>query len=309
MNTQEALQLASTHLAMHVGHTFDVFSIAKPKTMAAAINLTKIVSKLSPLVGNLIESSVVDLLNDEEQFQRCGTWKRQDPDFPDALFVGDIDPAPGIEIKAWFPLATEITARFKDSQNRFARDQTAVALLAWLPEHILYGKPTLLDVCVVPGRTVAEARDKHYHNPPDYLVIEPEDTTARTRNLQQTNTNGYKWQGTEGEFEEAKSVVDSWGEHAHTYSPTPEYQARLRELLGRFKYRLDTNYAKIDRIVHNGVEDFKTRVRGKTLYGRSLSEWAEILSTGNEKVLSEALLPILAADQGPAETQGPTTAT
>ena len=34
----------------------------------------------------------------------------------------------------------------------------------------------------------------HYHKPPDYLVFEPEDTSERTANLQQTNTNGYKLQ-------------------------------------------------------------------------------------------------------------------
>ena len=45
-----------------------------------------------------------------------GEWIRQDPGFPDALFKSSIiQPNPGIEIKAWFPFATEITARFKDS--------------------------------------------------------------------------------------------------------------------------------------------------------------------------------------------------
>ncbi len=41
-------------------------------------------------------------------------------------------------------------------------------------------------------RSIAEARDQHYHKPPDYLVVEPEDTSRRTKNLRQTNTNGYK---------------------------------------------------------------------------------------------------------------------
>jgi len=39
------------------------------------------------------------------------------------------------------------------------------------------------------GKSVAEARDKHYQST-GLLVIEPEDTRQRTRNLQQTNTNG-----------------------------------------------------------------------------------------------------------------------
>ena len=55
---------------------------------------------------------------------------------------------------------------------------------------------------------VAQARDKHYHKPPGYLVIEPEDTSLRTINLQQTNTSGYKFQGTVKQLVEAKKYVE-----------------------------------------------------------------------------------------------------
>lgn len=102
-------------------------------------------------------------------------------------------------------------------------------MLAWLPEHIIYGKPYILDVVAVSGATVAHARDTHYHNPPDYLVLEPEDTTERTRNLQQTNTNGYKLQTTDhAELAEASRIVQSWGSGGATYRSTPEYRQRLR---------------------------------------------------------------------------------
>ena len=148
---------------------------------------------------------------------------RQDPGFPDTIFQGSINPVPGFEIKAWFPLATEITARFKDSQNHFVKDNTHVAMLAWLPEKLIYGKPEILAVCVMSGKTVAAARDNHYHNPPDYIVLEPEDTTARTKNLQQTNTNGYKFQGTAKEFRRAEKFVASWGKNGRKYKPTFDY--------------------------------------------------------------------------------------
>lgn len=131
-------------------------------------------------------------------------------------YLGDL-PTPGLEIKAWFPLATEITARFKDSQNHFSFDRTYVTILAWLPDKIIYGKPRILDVCVVSGLSVAVARDTHYHNPPDYLVLEPEDTTLRTANLQQTNTSGYKFQGSVEELLEAQRIVDSWGVEGKIY--------------------------------------------------------------------------------------------
>ena len=251
--------------------------------------LVKIISKLSPLVGNLIEFSAVEFLNTLSEFSGIGNWKRQDPGFPDAIFEGDIDPQPGFEIKAWFPLSTEITARFKDSQNHFKHNQTYVVMLAWLPEYVIFGKPKIVDVVTVSGISVAKARDEHYHNPPDYLVIEPEDTTERTVNLRQTNTNGYKFQGTATEFENAKDVVTSWGPAGGQYEPTREYQAKLRELQERFRYRLDTNYAKMDRIFHTEIEAFKSRVQDTHYHSMTIKEWATLLYRGTEREKEYAL--------------------
>jgi hypothetical protein len=200
-----------------------------------------------------------------------------------------IDPKPGFEIKAWFPLATEITARFKDSQNHFKDDQTNVCMLAWLPDQLIFGKPKIIDVCVVSGRSVAESRDNHYHNPPDYLVLEPGDTTLRTRNLQQTNTNGYKWQGTDEQFEHARKLVEGWGDTGPKYSPSVEYQEQLRQLISLFPYRLDTNYAKMDRIVHGGIETFKQRVLGTEIHGLTILQWSRLLSSQSDAPIRRAL--------------------
>ena len=120
-----------------------------------------------------MSSTPVEFLNDQPEFTGLGVWKRQDPGFPDTIFEGPITPTAGFEIKAWFPLATEITARFKDSQNHFTQEQTNICMLAWLQDQLIYGKPYIIDVCVVSGGSVAKARDDHYHNPPDYLVLEP----------------------------------------------------------------------------------------------------------------------------------------
>lgn len=113
-----------------------------------------------------------------------------------------------------------------------------MVLLPWLLSHLIYGKPYLLDICIVSAKSVAEARDLHYHNPPDYLVLEPENTDKRTRNLQQTNTNGYKWQGTPSDFEEAKKIVKGWGVNGSSYKPTREYQELLRQLINLYPYRI-----------------------------------------------------------------------
>jgi hypothetical protein len=254
-----------------------------PISPNAAVNLSKVVSKLSPLLGNLIEFNTVEFLNHQPEFGPFGKWVRQDPGFPDVIFQGNVSPTPGFEIKTWFPLATEITARFRDSQNHFMHDQTHVAMLAWLPESLIFGKPKILDICVVSGLSVAASRDSHYHNPPDYLVIEPEDTSARTCNLQQTNTNGYKWQGVKEQLRQATKIVRDWGREGRKYKPTREYQAQLRQLMARFPYRLDTNYAKMDRIVHTEIEEFKTRVLASQAHGKTVRDWARILNEGSEE--------------------------
>jgi len=136
MDTRTALSVAGKHLQSLKGHVFNILTVTKPVSPNAALNLAKVISKLSPLLGNLIEFNTVEILNDKSDFKRHGTWRRQDPGFPDTIFQGSIKPVPGFEIKAWFPLATEITARFKDSQNHFTKDNTHVAMLAWLPEKV-----------------------------------------------------------------------------------------------------------------------------------------------------------------------------
>jgi hypothetical protein len=282
MDTSQALSIATEYLCKLEGHVFDLLTVEKPVSPEAAVNLSKVISKLSPLLGNLIEFNTVEYLNDKSEFKGHGIWERQDPGFPDTVFRG-ISPTPGFEIKAWFPLATEITARFKDSQNHFKDDNTYVCLIAWLPEHIIFGKPYILSVAVVSAASVAKARDDHYHQPPDYLVLEPEDTSARTVNLQQTNTNGYKLQSTNPKaILEATEIVKSWGSDGRSYRPTVEYQAMIRDLFKRFDYRLDTNYAKMDRIVHTELESFKTEVMGKKVNGMSVREWERLFRCGDD---------------------------
>jgi len=282
------------------GHIFDVLSVTKPISPDAAVSLAKVISKLSPLVGNMIEFNTVEILNDKPEFSRHGKWQRQDPGFPDTIFAGSVVPTPGFEIKAWFPLATEITARFKDSQNHFVHDNTYVAMLAWLPEQLIYGKPQILSVCVASASSVAKARDTHYHNPPDYLVLEPEDTKARTRNLQQTNTNGHKFQGTPAQFKAAKRQVASWGPDGANYQPSAAYQIKLRKLFERYPYRLDTNFAKMDRIVHPEIESFKSSVMGLKVHGLTVHQWSRVIASHNDEEIRGAFERFLGIKTQPA---------
>lgn len=153
-----------------------------------------------------------------------------------------------------------------------------VALIAWLPEHIIWGKPKIINALVVSGESVAKARDTHYHRPPSYIVLEPEDTSQRTGNLQQTNTNGYKFQEDKSDLQAAARIVRSWGTDKLIYNPDEMYQSILKELQSQFIYRLDTNYAKIDRIEHNEIENFKTLVEETEFQGKTIKEWRRLLS-------------------------------
>ncbi|MDR2673159.1 MAG: hypothetical protein LBC35_07800 [Coriobacteriales bacterium] len=289
MDQRDVLAIARLELAALTDELINVVDITRPYSMDYAKQLSKVISKLSPLIGNMIEFSTVDILNRYDWGDE-GRWVRQDPGFPDASFLSErIVPNPGIEIKAWFPFATEITARFKDSITMFSDDNIDVALIAWLPEHVIWGKPKIVDTLIVSGRSVAEARDSHYHNPPDYIVFEPEDTSERTSNLQQTNTNGYKFQADKSDIDEAGRLVASWGADARLYSAAKEYQDKLRDLQGKFVYRLDTNYAKIDRIEHAGIESFKTSVLDSYFRGKTIKEWSTALSSNSDSVLVDAL--------------------
>lgn len=273
--------------------SLDVLEVAKPNSIEDAVRLCKIVSKLSPLVGNFIEYKMVDLFNEILELKSLGEWRRQDPGFPDVIFDSEISPAPGIEIKAWFPLATEMTARFKDSQKFFAENQTAVLLVCWLPEFVIYGKPVILGTKFIYAKSISRTRDNHYFNPPDYLVLEPENTDGRTKNLQQTNTNGYKFQGTTDAFKKAMQFVEKNEILKNEYSLEENFQKRLRELFAKFKYRLDTNYAKIDRIQHKGIEEFKANMMMREFYNLPISSWVEIVSkpekNENKKIISKKL--------------------
>jgi len=129
-------------------------------------------------------------------------------------------------------------------------------------------------------------------------VLEPEDTRERTRNLQQTNTNGYKFQGTAIQLKQAEKLVRSWGKDGKSYKPTPQYQTKLRQLLAKFPYRLDTNYAKMDRIDHAAIEAFKERIGQKQFYGLSVSEWTRILTSEDAAAIRNAVKMLGIKDSG-----------
>jgi hypothetical protein len=102
LKSSEVINIVNSKIQVLPTQVFDILSISKPKNIPEAVNLSKIISKLSPLVGNLIEFKMVEFLNEITELKNIGTWKRQDPGFPDTIFDSEITPAPGFEIIAWF---------------------------------------------------------------------------------------------------------------------------------------------------------------------------------------------------------------
>lgn len=284
-NQQDILRRADEALLAMRGRVLHFIEIAKPDNMAFALQLSRIISKLSPIVGNLIEFQSVDFLNSDNLYGELGHWIRQDPGFPDALFQSDfIQPNPGVEIKAWFPLATEMTGRFRESQKRFFNGEINLCILAWLPGHLIYGQPQIIGAITIPCLEIAVSRDCHYSNPPDYLVVEPEDTSSRSKNVRQTNTIGHKWQDTDARMLEARQLVEAW--ELGAYSVEPAYQEKMKELIGSFAYRMDTNYAKLDRINNPKIERFKAEILNMVFRGMTINEWRRILA--NERAAASA---------------------
>ena len=72
--TKDIIDSASAHLCNLSGHLFDLLTVSKPISPEASVNLAKVVSKLSPLLGNLIEFNTVEFLNDQEEYNGLGVW-------------------------------------------------------------------------------------------------------------------------------------------------------------------------------------------------------------------------------------------
>ena len=264
-----------------VGGTINTLTVNSLGTEDAPF-LGLVVSKLSPIIGNLLERKIMEIM--EHDSNNSFKWQRQDPDFPDVVLLDKTGKSThnGYEVKAWYALSTELTGRFRESTNLLSGRNVRLVVVAWVMSHIVYGSPLIVDVLSVDAASVAAQRDRHYHKPPQYLTVEPRDTTARTRNLQQTNVNGYRIQESNPtRLEEAQNLVD--GHSGKTADPhTLEAQVLNTELMNRFAYRLDTNFAKVDRIDHPGIEKFKTTVLNHTERGQKLSQWASIIKALND---------------------------
>lgn len=276
------LERAAKVLVSLSGEDVDAIDI-KSVDIDEAPFLAKIVSKLSPMVGNLMEQRVVSAL--DRDASEGFSWHRQDPGFPDAILEHDsgLETNTGYEIKAWYVLSTEITGRFKESLNLLAAKNINVVIIAWCMSHLIFGKPKIIGVLTVSGKELAESRDSHYHNPPEYLVEEPQDTRGRTANLQQSNVNGHKLQADESDPTLLEAARSRFAGRNHPPPHLPSEQRVVSELRRDLVYRLETNFAKIDRVANKDVERFKREILTSTYLGRTIAQWKALFVHLNGK--------------------------
>ena len=263
-----------------VGDAIDALEVKSLEAQDAPL-LGRVVSKLSPMIGNLLEARVISVLDDEAT--HGFRWMRQDPGFPDAILLDEQgrSTGAGFEVKAWFVHSTELTGRFRESVNLLAPKDVRVVIVAWSMSRIVYGVPKVLGILTANGSELARSRDSHYWSPPNYLTVEPNDTSARTANLQQSNVSGYRLQDVSlSTLGEAREIArTSVGLHAEPH--TEEAQRLAVELMNAYPYRLDTNFAKLDRIDNADVERFKSRMLQTVHEGKSVASWTRLLGDLN----------------------------
>jgi len=290
MEPRDYLEQAVDSLQNVKGEIYEVLDVGKPETVDEAVELSQVINKITPIVANTIEFRIAEYLNANMDLPDGARWERQDPEFPDVVLKGLSGGTPGIEIKAWYPLSTEMTGRFRETQRHLQDGLTKIAILAWLPEWVIYGEPQIVDIFVDDASGVAHSRDTKYHDPPQYLVLEPQDTSDRTRNLQQSNVRGHRLQDDDDErVREAEQLTEDLELDTGGYDSSFEYHRKLGRLYSEFEYRQESNFAKLARLKHTPLDNFDDNVMNSLFAGRSIEEWRSAVGREDEDAIRELL--------------------
>ena len=261
-----ALEKLCEKLKFFIGYKIKEIEIKESSKYDFNSHLNTTISKLSPLISNIIEFDLCHYLNLWNIFDG-GYWERNESSFPDLRFISrqPKNIVQGIEVKAWEVNSTEITCRFRESLLNFKQNNIYVLLFGWRLEEIYKGTPVLLDFWYGQGEKVAYNRDKEYFNPPHNLIIEPYDNNDKNKSLKQTNSIGLIFQGNKEERTEAEKEVDTWLKRHNEkdiiyYKSSLKGQVFLNRLRSKYKYRVDTNFGKMDRFKYDGIDEFKLRI-------------------------------------------------
>jgi len=260
--------------------------VPEPRSIGGAIP-TGTLAKFSSVLSNLLEVHVVDQLNEYNRINNVWPgyrWISQDPYFPDCILVPleghdpstDTHGVMGIEVKIWYPMATELTGRLNESQATVGLGNSVLLIGAWIPNFIIWGQIETLAVGIFDILDVIRTRDNRWFYPPAALITEPRDTSERTSNLQQTNVSFWEIQSGR---ELASNIVELWP--TMEYSTEEEMQDRIHDLLNHpnIDYRPENqNRNKIQRIGHSGIREWQLEISQIEICARQLREWFRLNS-------------------------------
>lgn len=281
----------------------------------AVTEFLKNISKLSPLISVEIETRARDHLRSEfsDILPSNINWvvneRIEGEKYPDlALADLQFDPPSnwvwaGIEIKAWCPLATEISGRMMKGQSIMEEYPDQLVLIVWLPENLLYGEPKILATWVGEGQDIAKARDDHWHwvldrdaSTKSSLILEPDFSPDRDPHKQHTNVYRYKWdddsEGSQEKLDELEERAEELGIIDEPYSPEDEFQKKVQTLRGEFSeyFTEGSNFRKIGRCHYDELEEFQERFKKETFVeGKSVAQWESCLKNGNPEPFSNVL--------------------
>lgn len=283
------------------GRAIDILTVNKCDE-DAVIEFLKNMSKLSSLISVQIETRALkhirstygDRLPENVGWvinERIGGEK-----YPDLAFADfDYEPSsdwvwPGVEIKAWCPFATEMSGRMMKGQSIMQTYPDQLLLVAWLPEHLLYGQPKIIGTWIGDGLEMAKSRDNHWHDPPNSLILEPDFSPEREAHKQHTNVDRYLWDDAASKKDDAREMAKELDLLDSSYSYDDDYQRRVRELYSAFDYKKGTNFRKLTRLHHDPLDTFPERIRKNThIEGKSLHEWNKLLQQGDAEPFKKLL--------------------
>jgi hypothetical protein len=294
MPFQEILKSVDAFLKDKYEHqTLEAISVGKPANVQLAGEWFAHFPEFAVLCNRLVESVVADGLS-------CfggGVWKREKQRSNVLYFDSpEAKPTPRVIVKAWQSFPVERPTRFSESGGLFEEDNVSLINVGWALEHMIWGRIRILNVVDVSAKAMTEARNRHYYNPPVYVVCEEESERFSSTITDAKQTRGYKFIGGEEQLRQAAELAARLGLAKDNYCCGRSYQTKLYQLLGRFPYREDKDYAVIDLIEQQDVAGARKEALDTVLDGASVREFALLTGCADDELVCGKLKKLLEYD-------------
>lgn len=223
------------------------------------------ISKAAALVSGVVEDRIPELLNrvrsqtwDEDGDLHAYEFRRMTIGFPDIQLVERADPERFIfemEAKSWYILATDpMTARFETSGSA-VREGTLIAVVAWMLDGIVSGRPKLLRIHVDDARRLAEVRDAAWiaTDPAgSHKVTQPDNPPGTSRSQLRTQAT-----------------------------------AEMRDAQGNWRPESE-NFGKLHRLYDFALQSFESGVWDLVAAGKPLGQWRAFFVSNPAKATKKA---------------------